>query len=57
MVKALRSCLEAAKGKIKAGHLILRKSPQETGRDSTMMEFIGSLWEFTCTPGISGKMK
>jgi hypothetical protein len=30
MVKALRSCLEAAKGKIKAGHLILRKSPQET---------------------------
>ena len=44
MVKALRSCLEAAKGKIKAGHLILRKSPQETGRDSTMMEFIGSLW-------------
>src|SRR5215467_13433095 len=29
MVKALRSCLEAAKGKIKAGHLILRKSPQE----------------------------
>src|SRR5262249_32601861 len=29
MVKALRSCLEAAKGKIEAGHLILRKKPQE----------------------------
>src|SRR5215471_19203436 len=29
MVKGLRSCLEAAKGKIKAGHLILRKKPQE----------------------------
>src|SRR5215468_5560177 len=29
MVKALRSCLEAAKGKIKAGHLIPQKKPQE----------------------------
>jgi hypothetical protein len=29
MVKALRSCLEAAKGKIKAGHLNPQKKPQE----------------------------
>src|SRR5215475_9763240 len=33
MVKALRSCLEAAKGKIKAGHLILRKAPREQLQD------------------------
>src|SRR5215470_5333672 len=33
MVKALRSCLEAAKGKIKAAHLILRKSPREQLQD------------------------
>jgi hypothetical protein len=48
MVKALRSCLEAAKGKIKAGHLILRKSPKILGSidstvdsttDSTMIRF------------------
>src|SRR5262249_13916595 len=35
MVKALRSCLEAAKGKIKAGHLILRKSPKRTATGSS----------------------
>src|SRR5215475_8768421 len=35
MVKALRSCLEATKGKIKAGHLILRKSPKRTATGSS----------------------
>src|SRR5215475_9414775 len=35
MVKALRSCLEAAKGKIKTGHLILRKSPKRTATGSS----------------------
>src|SRR5215471_18681456 len=33
MVKALRSCLEAAKGKIKAGHLISEKAPREQLQD------------------------
>src|SRR5215831_7521129 len=35
MVKALRSCLEAVKGRIKAGHLILRKSPKRTATGSS----------------------
>src|SRR5215469_2587308 len=35
MVKALRSCLEAGKGKIKAAHLILRKSPKRTATGSS----------------------
>jgi hypothetical protein len=30
IIRFYRSCLEAAKGKIKAGHLILRKSPKRT---------------------------
>src|SRR5499433_306123 len=35
MVKALRSCFEAAKGRIKAGHLILRKRPKRTATGSS----------------------
>src|SRR5215468_2676127 len=47
MVKAPRSCLEAAKGKIKAGHLILRKSPREQLQDLLQPQ-IFSVYPFEC---------